>query len=225
MGGRVRERFGASTSSSRTSARWRSGPARTLERQLPGRPHAHGAVCERHCRTCRREGLDRRRVLGVRTRDRLRQGRLWHHEGRRDPLHLRAGLPARGISVRANCVSPGNTYFPEAVAGHRGATPICSPGHGASTHRRMRQPRDRLRRDDAREPRASFITGTTSSSTVPLPEECSSTSCANSASPSPNRAGRPALPASRTAAGGRDGGRLTRVPLDYAVSSPTTGNQ
>ena len=81
------------------------------------------------------EGRARRDLLGVRPRDRLRQGRLRHHEGRRDPLRAGARVPARRGGRAGQRRLAGQHLLPRRGVGeHRdAATRTCSPPRWAST--------------------------------------------------------------------------------------------
>ena len=115
VGGRVRRRRSAgSTPWSPTSARWRSRTPRrtgsasfnvdlmhTVRLVQAALPHLEAATPR----------LDRRDLQRLRARVGLRLGALRDHEDRDRRLHPGPRRPAGRHGVRANTVSPGNTYF------------------------------------------------------------------------------------------------------------------
>ena len=102
--------------------------------------------------------------IGVRPRDRLRQGRLRHHEGRDHPLHAGPRLPAR--APRASGPTSSRRATPTSPAGCGQNIEQNNPravrhGAGPQPHRADGDARgDRLRGRDAGQPGAPFITGT-----------------------------------------------------------------
>ena len=124
----------ASTSSSPTSARWRSRARRgelggvSFETDLMHTVRLVEAALP-HLEP-RDAGVDRRRLERVRAaRSTSRPGRTGRMKARDRALHAGARLPARGEGIRANAVSPGNVYFDGGVwrVDRDRATPSSSP--------------------------------------------------------------------------------------------------